>query len=74
LLRTEGERRFWIGILLLMLAVTMGNVVVASVGYLQLLMLGGLIAPASIFYSTIRDATRGDPGAGDPDPKEAGIG
>jgi hypothetical protein len=54
----ERERRSAMGILLLLLAVTLGNVVVASVGYLQLLMLVGLIGPVSIFYNTVREASR----------------
>jgi hypothetical protein len=44
-------------ILLVMLAVTLGNLVLASVGYLEIVMILGLIGPVSIFYNTIRDAT-----------------
>jgi hypothetical protein len=55
----ERERRFTIGVLLVMVAVTVGNLVVASVGYLEVLMLLGLIGPVTIFYNTIRDATGG---------------
>ncbi len=53
--RTEGERRISIGILLGIMGVTLGNVFVASLGYLQLLFLLQLSGPMSIFYNTIRD-------------------
>jgi len=55
----ERERRATIGVLLVMVAITLGNLVVASVGYLEVLMIIGLIGPVSIFYNTIRDATGG---------------
>jgi hypothetical protein len=55
----DGERRFSIGVLVVLLALTAGNLVVANVGYLEVLMLLGLIGPVSIFYNTIRDATGG---------------
>jgi hypothetical protein len=56
---TEGPRRGSIAVLLVMLAVTLGNVAIASVPYLQGLMILGLIGPVSIFYATIVDATGG---------------
>jgi hypothetical protein len=56
----EGERRFSVGLLVIMLAATIANVVLASVGFLQILMILGLIGPVSIFYATIRDATDPD--------------
>ena len=45
--------------LLVLVALTLGNLALASVGYLEVLMLLGLIGPVSIFYTTIRDATGG---------------
>ena len=56
----ESERRITLAIVLLLLAGTVGNIVVANVGYLLLLMLAGLLGPVTIFYNTIRDATGGD--------------
>lgn len=56
---SERARRATIGVLVAFVAVTLGNLVVASVGYLQLLMLLGLVGPVTIFYNTIRDATGG---------------
>jgi len=53
----ERERRVSYLILVTMLAITLGNVVVGSVGYLELIMVMGLIGPMSIFYNTIRAAT-----------------
>jgi len=58
----ERERLGTIAFLLVNLAVTLGNLVTASVGYLQLLMLLSLLGPVSVFYNTIRDATRDDAG------------
>lgn len=52
----ERERRFSIGILLLITAVTLGNVAYAHLGYLELLMLLQLSGPMSIFYNTVRDS------------------
>jgi hypothetical protein len=54
----ERERFFGIAVVVTMLALDLGNLVVASVGYLQVLMILGLIGPVSIFYNTIRDATQ----------------
>ena len=68
--QNEGERRAQIAILVLLIAVTLGNVVVASVGYLELLMLLLLGGPVSIFYNTVRDVARGGAASTDPDPKE----
>ena len=57
-----NERDRWITIagLTVLTIVTLGNVVFASLGYLQLLMLAALIGPVGIFYNTVRDASRGD--------------
>jgi hypothetical protein len=55
--RSEGERRVSIAVLTVIMTVTLGNVVVADLGYLQLLLLLQLSGPMSIFYNTIRDAT-----------------
>jgi hypothetical protein len=63
--RSEGERRASIGILLVITAVTLGNVLYANLGYLQLLLLLQLSGPMSIFYNTIRDAASVDPKDGD---------
>jgi hypothetical protein len=57
---SERERWTVIAGLSVLTAVTLGNVVVANLGYLQLLMLGALIGPIQIFYNTVRDAARGD--------------
>jgi hypothetical protein len=61
-----GDRRVQIAILVLLIAVTLGNVLVGSLGYLQLLMLLALGGPVSIFYNTVRDAgpseNEGEPG------------
>ncbi|HTK44071.1 MAG TPA: hypothetical protein VL749_01805 [Patescibacteria group bacterium] len=59
--RTEGERRVSIVVLTLIITVTLGNLLVADLGYLQLLLLLQLSGPMSIFYNTIRDATAVDP-------------
>lgn len=56
----EGERRFSIGVIVIMLATTVTNIILANVGLLQVLMILGLIGPVSIFYATIRDATDPD--------------
>ena len=55
----ERERRFLIGILCVFTAVTLGNLLFANVGYLQLLFLLQLTGPMTIFFNTIRDASRG---------------
>jgi hypothetical protein len=59
--RTESERRATMAALVVLLAVTAGNVVVGSVAYLEVILLLGLLGPVSIFYNTIRDATGGSP-------------
>jgi hypothetical protein len=56
----ERQRKGGIAALLVLLALSAGNVVVGSLGYLQVLTLAGLIGPVSIFYNTVRDATIGD--------------
>lgn len=53
----ERERWGSIAVLVVMAAVTLGNLAVASVGYLQVVMMLGLIGPVTIFYNTIRDAS-----------------
>jgi hypothetical protein len=67
------ERERWISIagLSVLAVVTLGNLIFASLGYLQLLMLTGLIGPVGIFYNTVRDVTRGNPEATDPGLPEA---
>ena len=70
----ERQRKSTIGVLSLLLALTLGNVAVANVGYLQVLMLTILITPAAIFYNTISDATRSNPAAMDPDTTEVDTG
>ena len=57
----ETERKVSIGILVFFIVATLGNVVVGNVGYLQLLLLGLLLGPVSIFYNTVRDAAGGGP-------------
>jgi len=57
----EQERRVSIVVLLVLIAVTAGNIFVASVGYLELVMLLQLTGPMSIFYNTIKDAGRATP-------------
>lgn len=54
----ERQRQATIVVLFLMLGATLGNVIIGSVAYLQVMMLVGLIGPVSIFYATIVDATR----------------
>lgn len=54
----ERERRFGVLLLVLMFAACVPNFAMASPGYLQLLMIMGLIGPVTIFYNTIRDNTR----------------
>ena len=56
----ERERWLTIAGLTVLTAVTLGNLVFANLGYLQLLVLAALIGPVQIFYNTILDATRGD--------------
>ena len=58
--RSDAERRMSQVILAVITLVTLGNVVVGSVGYLQLLLLLVLFGPVSIFYNTVRDAVGGD--------------
>jgi len=59
---SERERLTSMGVVIAMLLVTLGNLVVANLGYLELLMLLGLLGPISIFYNTIRAATTPDVG------------
>ena len=56
------------------MALTLANFVVAGIGYLQVLMLLGLIGPVTIFYSTIRDATGGSSATVSDDPPSLGQG
>jgi hypothetical protein len=53
---SERGRRFAIGSSLLIVAADLGNVVVGSPGYLQVLFLLQLLGPVSIFFNTVRDA------------------
>lgn len=63
---SEGERRRSILIVVAMIGVTIPNLAVASEGYLEVLMIVGLIGPVTIFYNTIRAATEADPVAPKP--------
>lgn len=67
----ETERRIQIAILLVLIAVTLGNVVVASVGYLELLFILLLGGPVSIFYNTVRDMGLAQAAVTEPDPTQA---
>ena len=67
------ERERWtiiVGLTVLTVA-TLANLIFASLGYLQFLMLAALIGPVQIFYNTVRDAARANlESAGtEPDPK-----
>jgi hypothetical protein len=53
----ERERRVANLVGVTMLLITLGNVVVASLGYLELIMVMSLTGPITIFYNTIRAAT-----------------
>jgi hypothetical protein len=57
-----SERVRWgtIAGLAILTAITLGNLIFANLGYLQLLMLAGLIGPVQVFYNTVNDAARGD--------------
>jgi hypothetical protein len=59
----RDERQRWSRIVLqaVFIAAVLVNVAVASLGYLQLLLLISLSAPAGIFALAVRDVTRGDP-------------
>ena len=67
--RSERERRASLAILTVLAVVTLGNLVVASVGYLEVLLLLVLFGPVSIFYNTVRDAA-GEGLAVESDPKK----
>ena len=57
------ERQRWttiISLVVLTLA-TLANLVFASLGYLEVLLMAGLVGPITIFYNTIRDYTRSSP-------------
>jgi len=56
-LGSESQRWFSIGVLGLMLVAAIGNLMLASVPFLQALMILGLVGPLTIFYNTIKDAT-----------------
>jgi hypothetical protein len=65
----ERQRRIGLALLVGMILVTGANVVVASVGYLEVLLLAALvIGPGLIFYGTVRDAARAERLAGGPRP------
>ena len=57
----EHERWLAIAGLTVLTAITLANLILASLGYLELLMLAALIGPVQIFYNTVRDAAQGDP-------------
>jgi hypothetical protein len=67
----KRERRITVAIQLALMAAALANLVFASLAYLELLMLLGLIGPVTIFYNTIRDATRGEVAVIDTDAREA---
>ncbi len=54
----ERERWTIIAGLTVLTVVTLGNLIVASLGYLEFLMLAALIGPVQIFYNTVREAAR----------------
>ena len=59
---SDAQRRATIASLIVLIAIALGNVVVASLGYLQILLLIGLVGPASIFFNQIKESTgRGVP-------------
>lgn len=55
-----NERQRWMTIasLVVLTTATLANAMFANFGYLEVLMLAGLLGPVTIFYNTIRDATR----------------
>ena len=57
-----NERERWLAIagLAVLTVITLGNEILANLGYLQFLMMTALLGPVGIFYNTIRDATRED--------------
>jgi hypothetical protein len=57
----ERERWMTIASLVGLTLATLSNVMFASLGYLEVLMMAGLLGPITIFYNTIRDFTRGTP-------------
>jgi hypothetical protein len=59
------ERQRWMTIasLVVLTLATLANVVFASLGYLEVLVMAGLLGPITIFYNTIRDYTRAAPEA-----------
>ncbi len=56
----ERERVITIVGLIVLTLITLGNVMVAGLGYLEVLMVAALIGPVQIFYNTVRDAARGE--------------
>ena len=57
----ERQRRVGLLLLVAMLVLTAANLIVASVGYLELLLLLALvIGPGLIFYNTVREAARAE--------------
>jgi hypothetical protein len=58
--RDERQRRGGIIIQLVFAIAIVANIALASVGYLQLLLLVALTAPAGIFSLAVRDVTRGE--------------
>jgi hypothetical protein len=56
----DRQRRFFTAAEALGIAVTLGNVVVGSVGYLQLMLLMALLTPVGIFLNAIRQITTSD--------------
>jgi hypothetical protein len=59
--RDERQRRGAIAIQVGFLVAILANIALAGVGYLQVLLLISLLAPAGIFANAVRDVTRSDP-------------
>jgi hypothetical protein len=53
----DRDRRFVLGVATTGVVLFTANVVLGSVGYLHLIMLGMLLPPAMVFVSAVRDAT-----------------
>ncbi|TFG69072.1 MAG: hypothetical protein E4H24_01735 [Thermomicrobiales bacterium] len=68
--RDERQRRFSIGILLVLIALSLGNILVGSIEYLQVLLLLGRTGPMTIFYNTVSDSLRGEATVAKADPSD----
>lgn len=67
----ERERYITIAGLSVLTAATLANLIFASLGYLALLTLAGLVGPVQIFYNSVRDASQGNVEAASADAAEA---